>query len=165
MRSAARLLILALCFAGSMPAFALDDTPQNREQEAARYMKAAPVQTMMHDLINKLASSVIPNERDAFLNAVKNVDLAPVSEAMHKEMVKEFTADELKALADFFGSPAGNSAMAKMGLYMSHVVPVAMGQIRAELVKLQKEKANEEAASAKADGKAQPGPGKPAPQK
>jgi hypothetical protein len=52
-------------------------------------------------------------------------------------MVKIFTAQELNALADFYGSPVGKSAMGKFGIYMAEVMPAlqqeliqAMGQAR-----------------------------------
>lgn len=48
---------------------------------------------------------------------------------MRSAMIKNFTADELKALADFYGSAVGKSAMAKMGAYMAD----AMGPMMTEL--------------------------------
>ena len=47
---AARLLFLALLLMFSLPAFALEDTPQNREQQADRYLQAVPPQSMMGDM-------------------------------------------------------------------------------------------------------------------
>jgi hypothetical protein len=46
---------------------------------------------------------------------------------------------ELKALADFYGSPVGKSAMKKFGTYMADVMP----DIEAEMIKTQA-KAREE---------------------
>jgi hypothetical protein len=48
-------------------------------------------------------------------------------------MVKHFSAEELKALADFYGSPVGKSAMSKFGAYMADVMPA----IQAEMIKAQ----------------------------
>ena len=45
-------------------------------------------------------------------------------------MVKTFSADEFKALADFYGSDVGRSAMAKMGTYMSEVMPATMNEVQ-----------------------------------
>ena len=45
----------------------------------------------------------------------KHLDIGRVTAAIKAAMVKTFTADELKALADFYGSEVGRSAMAKMG--------------------------------------------------
>jgi hypothetical protein len=48
-------------------------------------------------------------------------------------MVKHFTTEELKALADFYGSPVGKSAMQKFGAYMADLMPI----IQAEMMKAQ----------------------------
>jgi hypothetical protein len=50
---------------------------------------------------------------------------------MTDAMVKHFTSEELKALADFYGSPVGKSAMQKFGAYMSDLMPT----IQAEMMK------------------------------
>ena len=44
-------------------------------------------------------------------------------------MVKHFTTEELKALADFYGSPVGKSAMQKFGAYMADIMPVMQAEI------------------------------------
>jgi len=44
------------------------------------------------------------------------VDIAALSKAMIDAMVKNFTTKELKALADFYGSPVGKSAMQNLVL-------------------------------------------------
>jgi hypothetical protein len=54
---------------------------------------------------------------------------------MEEAMVKHFTADELKALADFYGSPVGKSAMNKIGVYTADIMPA----IQAEILKAQAE--------------------------
>jgi len=57
-------------------------------------------------------------------------------------MIKNFTADELKALADFYGSPVGKSAMAKFGNYMADVMPGMMAEVqKAQALTLQQMKA------------------------
>jgi len=48
-------------------------------------------------------------------------------------MVKNFTTDELKALADFYGSSVGKSAMQKFGAYMADIMPA----MQAEIIKAQ----------------------------
>ena len=44
--------------------------------------------------------------------------------AVVSSMVRHFTVRELNALADFYGSPEGRSAMNKFGAYMADVMPV-----------------------------------------
>ena len=45
-------------------------------------------------------------------------------------MIDTFTADELNALADFYGSKHGNSAMQKFGRYMGQVVPAVQAELQ-----------------------------------
>ena len=59
----------------------------------------------------------------------KDLDIAAVSKAMTDAMVKHFTTEELKALADFYGSPVGKSAMQKFGAYMADIMPVMQAEI------------------------------------
>jgi hypothetical protein len=49
---------------------------------------------------------------------------------MLNAMVKNFTADELNALADFYGSPVGKSAMAKFPGYLGDVMPGLLAEMR-----------------------------------
>jgi len=53
-------------------------------------------------------------------------------------MVKTFTADELNALADFYSSAIGKSAMKKFGSYMSEIMP----HIQQELMRAGEEAQN-----------------------
>ena len=47
-----------------------------------------------------------------------------------------FTTDELKALADFYGSPVGKSAMKKFGAYMADIMPVVQAEIMKAAAKM-----------------------------
>ena len=137
---AARFLLLALLLPFSLPAFALDDTPQNREQQADRYLASAPPQSMMSDMAAKMAETLPEEQRDQFKALMtKHLDLGRVTAAIKAAMIKTFSADELQALADFYGSDVGKSAMAKMGTYMSEVMPATMNEVQSALVKAQGE--------------------------
>jgi hypothetical protein len=61
------------------------------------------------------------------------LDIAALTKAMIDSMVKHFSTEELKALADFYGSPVGKSAMEKFGAYMADIMPT----IEAEIMKAQ----------------------------
>ncbi len=137
---AARLLFLALLLPFSLPAFALEDTPQNREQQADRYLQAVPPQSMMGDMSAKMAETLPEEQRDEFKTLMtKYLDIGRVTVAIRAAMVKTFTAGELQALADFYGSDVGKAAMAKMGTYMSEVMPATMKEVQAALGKAQQE--------------------------
>ena len=112
------------------PVWALDDTPANREQEAARYLQVTPPKEMMSDMAEQMAKSVPQDQRDSFKALLmKHLDMAALTKAIKDAMIKNFTADELKALADFYGSPVGKSAMKKFGAYMADVMPSVQSEV------------------------------------
>jgi hypothetical protein len=131
-------------------AFALDDTPVNRTKEAERYLKATPPEEMMKDVADNMAMNISPESRTEFKDLMtKHLDLTAITKAIKGAMVKNFTADELKALADFYSSPVGKAAMKKYGSYMADIMPT----IQAEVLKAQGEaiKAQSEANRQKQD--------------
>ncbi|MGO9547508.1 MAG: DUF2059 domain-containing protein [Rhodomicrobium sp.] len=140
MPSFTRFLIIGLFMAVTAPALAVEDTPQNREQEANRYLKAASPESMMAEVSNKLAATLPPEQRAPFISMMtKHLDMGVVVNATRQAMIKTFTADELHALADFYASPVGKSAMSKMGDYMAAVMPVLMKEIQTAAMKAQEE--------------------------
>lgn len=115
---------------------ALEDTPENRNAEAQRYLKATPPQEMMNDMTVNMAKNLPEAQRDGFIKLMtKNLDLAAVEKATKDAMVKHFTANELKGLADFYSSPEGKSAMKKMGVYMADVMPVIQAEVQKAMAK------------------------------
>ena len=115
----------------TLPAFALEDTKANREQQAARYLLATPPKEVIDDMADQMAKTMQPDERAAFKSILGLIDMEAVTTIMKQAMIKNYTADELKALADFYGSPAGRSATKKQGSYMVDVMP----RIQEEVVK------------------------------
>jgi hypothetical protein len=120
-----RWLSIVLLLAMSSPALALDDTPQNREQQVDRYLSAVSAKDMFSDMMQKMSRGLPADQRQMFVEMMtKHLDFDAISKAMRDAMMKTFTADELSALADFYASPVGKSAMAKMGDYMAAMMPV-----------------------------------------
>lgn len=70
------------------------------------------------------------------------VDISRLTKAMEASMIKHFTAEELQALADFYGSPVGQSAMSKFGVYMAEIMPVFESEIARALGEFQDTKAS-----------------------
>ena len=133
---------LLLCLY-STPLFAADagDTPAARRAEAERYLKTTPPKEMFANLAEKTAMNMPPADREKFKQTMTSaLDIDALTKAMLDAMVKHFTVQELKALADFYGSPVGKSAMSKFGDYMADVMPT----IQAEMIKAQA-KANQTA--------------------
>ena len=124
----------------SSAAHALDDTPENRRQQADRYLKATPLSDMFNDMAEQGARNLPPAQQSEFKALLtKHLDLESLTQSVNEIIIKHFTADELKALADFYGSPVGKSAMKKFGAYMADAMPI----IQAEIIKAQA-KANRE---------------------
>ena len=110
------------------------DTPQNRRREAERYLQATPPKALFADMAEKGAMNLPPEQRQKFKEMMTTqLDIDALTKEMIDAMIKHFSTDELKALADFYGSPVGKSAMSKFGAYMADVMPA----IQAEMIKAQ----------------------------
>ena len=107
------------------------DNPANRATQADRYLQAAPPKELFADMTKKIAASVPAGpQRDQMMKMfTTGIDMDAMTKAMKDSLVKHFTAEELKALADFYGSPVGKSAMSKMGDYTADLMPVMQQQM------------------------------------
>jgi hypothetical protein len=126
------LIVITLC--ASLPLLGATDTPETRRHEAERYLQAVPPKALFEDMADKMAANLPEDQRQQFKQMMtKDLDIPALTKAMTDAMVKHFTAEELKALADFYGSPVGKSAMQKFGAYMADLTPI----IQAEMMKAQ----------------------------
>jgi uncharacterized protein len=115
------------------------DTTANREVAADRYLKVVPMAKMLDDTITELGKQVPAERRDQFIADMKKVVRADYLESMSRaSMIKTFTTDELNALADFYGSKEGSSAMQKFGAYMGDVMPAILAEVQRGVHELQK---------------------------
>ena len=123
-------VLFVLAFCASSPVFSAPDTPETRRREAERYLQVSPPKALFEDMADKMAANLPPDQREQFKRVMTaDLDIAALSKAMIDAMVKNFTTDELKALADFYGSPVGKSAMQKFGTYMADIMPVMQAEI------------------------------------
>jgi hypothetical protein len=130
------LTVLTLIISCSF-AFSASDTPETRRREAERYLQASPPKAVFEDVADKMAANVPADQREEFKKLMTTqVDIAALTKAMTDAMVKNFTTAELKALADFYGSPVGKSAMQKFGAYMADVMPVMQAEIMKAAAKM-----------------------------
>ncbi len=126
-------LLITICLQ-SASVVAATDTPETRRREAERYLQATPPKAMFEDMADKMAANLPAAEREKFKQTlISQLDIPALTKAMTDAMVKHFTTEELKALADFYGSPVGKSAMQKFGAYMAEVMPT----MEAEIMKAQ----------------------------
>lgn len=125
-----RVLSAIAIFLASASSFGIEDTPENRAMQVQRYLAAVPPAELFSDMATNVSMNFPPGERAAVREFMTEyVDVHLLTEAMERSMTKHFTADELKALADFYGSPIGKSAMSKFGVYMAEVMPVIESEI------------------------------------
>src|SRR6266566_8114673 len=132
MQKYAFILTVLVLFISCDYALSAPDTPETRRREAERYLKVIPPKALFEDMADKMAANLPPDRREQFKHLLTaDLDIAALTKAMTDAMVKHFTTDELKALADFYGSPVGKSAMQKFGAYMADLMPT----IQAEMMK------------------------------
>lgn len=126
-----QIIVLALTlFTSSVFVFSATDTPETRRQEAERYLQVSPPKALFEDMADKMAANLPPDQREQFKQVMTTqLDIAALTKAMTDAMIKHFTTDELKALADFYGSPVGKSAMQKFGAYMADIMPTLQAEI------------------------------------
>jgi hypothetical protein len=141
------VIAFGLVAAVAASAWALEDTKATREKEADRYLAVMTVKEMFADMAEQVSKNMPADKRQEFKDLfTKHIDVPAMEKAMKTALTKHFTADELKALADFYGSPVGKSAMKKMPKYMADLMPA----ITSEVMKAQAK------ASSEAQGKDKP---------
>jgi hypothetical protein len=122
--------ISAAIFLASLSALA-QDTPESRSAAAQRYLSVVPTAKIMDDTINEMAKMASYDKQPHVIEWMKKVYRADfVEKASLEAMVKIFTTDELNAMADYYGSKDGASAMLKFGAYMAQVLPTIQGEVR-----------------------------------
>jgi hypothetical protein len=130
-------VLIVLTFCAWSPVYSATDTPETRRHEAERYLQATPPKALFEDIADKMAANLPPDQRDQFKRMMTTqLDIAALTKAMTDAMVKHFTTEELKALADFYGSAVGKSAMQKFGAYMADVMPTMQAEIMKAQAKL-----------------------------
>jgi len=136
LRSIPLALLLASACIG-IPAQA-QDTMDTRQVAMQRYLRAVPMAKVMEDTYAEMAKQVPPEKRTEFIAAMRKVvRVDKIEEIAKRSMLKTFTTDELNALADFYSSKDGASAMKKLGVYMGDIMPQLMQEIQRAVQELQ----------------------------
>ena len=106
------------------------DSEEARQAAARRYLGVAQMSKILDDAQSEMAKTLPADQRERFRDFMRRaVNPEVLEKAAMESMVKIFTADEMNALADFFSSPTGKSAMGKFGLYMADLMPVIQQEI------------------------------------
>ena len=112
------------------------DTLENRRIAVERYLAAMPPDELIADGIRELTALRPEGQRDEAARLMREL-IRPdrIRRIVTEAMIKRFTAQELNALADFYGSEAGRSVARKFGAYIADIQP----KILAEFVRMTKE--------------------------
>jgi hypothetical protein len=127
--SQSALLGAVLClFAGALAA---QDDVAAREAAVDRYLKAVPMSSMLDEAFVEIAKQLPEGQRTEFVSQMRTmIRIESLERIARQSMLRVFTTDELNALADFYGSPHGASAMRKFGIYMADVMPAVQEEIQ-----------------------------------
>lgn len=109
-----KTIIALLSMLVALPAFALENTRANREEQAVRYFRAVSLDDMVNGIVEATVAALPKEEqREARAELRKEVNPDALVRQAKSVITNCLTADELKALADFYSSRVGKSAMEK----------------------------------------------------
>jgi hypothetical protein len=107
---------------------------------AKRYWQTVDVDKLMDASLRAGVAMLPEDKQDKALALAKAhihfEDLAAVTMAA---LVKNFTTDELNAMADFYGSDEGRSILAKFPKYMAEVMPAILAEVKRSLDEMRTE--------------------------
>ncbi|MGA1549809.1 MAG: DUF2059 domain-containing protein [bacterium] len=107
-----------------------NDSKEARTQAAERYLAVVPISQLLDDTFREMSKSLPEAIREGFVAQMRIVVRADVLEAATRaSLVRHFTVDELNAMAEFYSSPHGASAMRKFGAYMADVMPAVQEEM------------------------------------
>ena len=133
------ILTIILFCSFVFPATALEDSTENREHHAKRYMTAVSPEDVIRDMAKNMSMNVPPEAREGFRAAILYyMDMSEIYKTSHSLLVKYFTAAELESLADYYSSPLAQSAHKKMGAYSAELVPVIQAEAFKAIAEMQK---------------------------
>ncbi len=138
-----KVIVLIVIVMISVQAWAIDDTLQNRAEQAKRFASYMPLKEMFIAATERKASHLPEDKRQPYKNAMmKHLDVSKLEKAFEEATVKAMTADEIKALADFYSALGGitaiNQLMKKVDIVMTEVAPAIVAEAaraNAEVIK------------------------------
>src|SRR5688500_12792187 len=136
-------MIRAVAFlAAFVPAAVLaSDNLAARQAAADRYFGVVPVSRVLEDTYSELAKQLPADQRAGFIAHMRAFVRVDRLERISRDaMIRTFTAGEMNALADFYGSTHGASAMRKFGSYMEKATPLLMQEVQKATLELQAKK-------------------------
>ena len=129
---------LAFLAAFAPAAVLANDHLAARQAAADRYFSVVPVSRVLEDAYAEIAKQLPPDQRPGFIAHIRSVVRVDRLERISRDaMIRTFTAGEMNALADFYGSAQGASAMRKFGPYMEKAMPLLRREVEKAMLELQ----------------------------
>jgi hypothetical protein len=139
------IILAAACGDKSTSTGPVADTPENRKAAAKRYLEAVPPQELLKNITGGMAQRIPEQYKKQFQEAMDDKELLKNTSRINEEgLVKHFTPDEINAMANFFGSPAGKSARVKYSPYMMEIMPQINEEVKKVFAKIHEPKPGEE---------------------
>jgi hypothetical protein len=133
-------LITALILLVSVQYFAINERRVQREKQTSRYLATQPIEDLMQEMTKRMAKNIPVDQRQKFKDfMINNVDIVLLKDRMKILMQKRFTDDELNALADFYGSSAGKSAVKKLNVFRIELIPALQAEFTKSYAKANRE--------------------------
>lgn len=124
------LLSLAAVAAAAQGSAGTTAADPARVRAADRLMGVQSPRLLMQDMAVKMAAQMEPAVRDSFMAMMRDEQLLDTIVNITREsLARNFTAEELNALADFYSQPIARSAMSKMDVYMADIAPRMIHEI------------------------------------
>lgn len=115
----------------------LEPSPELRAA-AQTYLKQIPADMQVQAVLKNMAEKVSPEKREEFLKIAKEtIVVEKLNADAEHALASTFTADELKAMTEFFGSEKGRTIMTKMALYQQQLLPTVNEMVTKLMIRLQ----------------------------
>ena len=106
------------------------DIPADKQQLINEYFKYVPMNKMLNEMAQEVASQMPPDRRKLFIDAMtKNLRVDVLEQTAKTSLAKHLTMDELRMYVEFIKRPEARSAMDKMKFYMADMMPVIQQEV------------------------------------
>ncbi len=100
------------------------DTAENRQAAANRYMRTFDQQELRARIGEEMMARLPEQARVILEGMIRATDLSIVDNAMRDTLVEVYTADELNALAAFYGTDIGKEITGKQNKFLAQMMPI-----------------------------------------
>jgi hypothetical protein len=116
------------------------DTPETRMAAAKRYYSTVDSKKLLDQSFRAGVASLPEDKRaEALALAKAHFHVEDLTAVAIEALVKNFSTDELNAMADFYGSAEGQSILAKYPTYLAEVMPAMLAEVKRAIAEIQTE--------------------------